>query len=591
MQVKLSALSHRFFLALSLLIASSLSFATSNFGSTGLQTEPEFLPVDEAYQFFTRVEDNTLLVDWVIADEYYLYHDKFNVALYNGQSFEKFNFNAAPGKIQYDEIFEKDVEIHYQSTLLEIPLAGGNKHIIRLGFQGCADAGLCYPPQSRYLDIDLKTGLVDVIDKPDPTATNPSSSNTTTPSSSEIDTDTTLIVAMLLAMIGGAVLNLMPCVFPVLSIKALSLANSHASNHKQHMHGWFYTAGCVATFVIIAATMLILRAGGEAIGWGFQLQSPFIVALLAYLFFIMGLGLSGFIQLGQGFMGVGQKFTQGNGLGSSFSTGVLASVVASPCTAPFMGTALGYAITQPPISALLVFAALGFGMALPFLLISYIPRLAEYFPKPGAWMETFKQALAFPLYLAAAWLIWVLGHQAGSDAIAALVLGMITIVFALWLVQLPGKHSWLRRLIALTGLIIALMLPSMAPQSSTEKNLQGWQAYSPETLDSLRTEGQPVFVNLTADWCITCLANDKYALSDQDVIDAFEQAGITRLKGDWTNHDARITDLLNQYNRSGVPLYLYYPVGTDSQVQILPQLLTPQLVLDYIAPKDTLAAK
>ncbi len=373
-----------------------------------------------------------------------------------------------------------------------------------------------------------------------------------------------------MAILGGAILNLMPCVFPVLSIKALSLANT-SSDSELKTNGWAYTAGAVFTFTLVAAIMLGLRASGSAIGWGFQLQSPILVSLLVYLFFIMGLALSGAIELGSGLSGLGQKLTEGKGLKRSFFTGALACVVASPCTAPFMGSALGFAIGQSAPVALLVFAALGFGMALPFLLLCYWPSLAHKLPKPGLWMEKLKQFLAFPLYLTAIWLLWVLGRQAGSDAIAVVAIGLVLIYFSLWLCQ----HSRLPAALVITaGLILVVTLPAVfiSQEPARQTKQDAWQAYSPDVLAKARTQGRPVFVNLTADWCITCLANEKLVLGTTATQKLFKDHDIITIKGDWTNYDEQITELLTQHNRSGVPLYLVYPAHGGAP-QLLPQIL------------------
>ena len=374
----------------------------------------------------------------------------------------------------------------------------------------------------------------------------------------------------------------MPCVFPVLSLKALSLTQGSA----HRAHALAYTAGVLLCFVAIAGLLLALRAGGAALGWGFQLQSPPVVGALAYLMFALGLGLTGMVQLGAGWMGVGQRLTGGNGLSGSFFTGVLAVIVASPCTAPFMGTALGYAVTQPAPVALSVFAALGLGLALPFLLIGFIPALARALPRPGAWMETFKQAMAFPLFLTSVWLLWVLGRQTGADGMALALAGLVVLALALWLwgiAQQQGSRN--KRVTAAALLLLALWPLWSATQSvaPTAGNGTGHaRAWSAETLAALRAEGEPVLVNMTADWCITCLANERVALDTKTVREALTTHGVTYLKGDWTRQDPAITDYLAGYGRNGVPLYVLYPRDGGAP-RILPQVLTPALVRDALA--------
>jgi thiol:disulfide interchange protein DsbD len=377
----------------------------------------------------------------------------------------------------------------------------------------------------------------------------------------------------------------MPCVFPVLSIKVMSLAR--ADRERLPLHGWAYTGGIVASFVLFALALLLARAGGEAIGWGFQLQSPTLIAALAYLFFVLGLSLSGLITIGTRWMGAGQTLTQKSGLRGSFFTGVLAAVVASPCTAPFMGAALGYALTQPMLISLGVFAALGFGMALPLLLLCYLPALARRLPSPGPWMETLKQVLAFPLYLTAVWLLWVLGRQAGSDAIIAVCTGAVAIAFGCWLLGRPAQTTpgrWLRRVFVVAAWAIAVLLPWQLLNQSQES--ARWQAYSPDRLQQLRAEGRPVFINLTADWCLTCLANERVTLGTEQVEQAFDLHQVATLKGDWTNRDPQITRLLEEYGRSGVPLYLWFPSGHQGPGEILPQFLTRNRVLEALNGKN-----
>jgi thiol:disulfide interchange protein len=378
-------------------------------------------------------------------------------------------------------------------------------------------------------------------------------------------------------------LNLMPCVFPVLSIKVMSLVQ--ADSARLRLHGWAYTLGIVACFVAFASVLLIAKSGGEAIGWGFQLQSPGLITALAYLFFVMGLSMSGLIQFGTKWMGAGQSLTQKSGLTGSFFTGVLAAVVASPCTAPFMGAALGFALTQPAYICLSVFVALGFGMALPLLLLCYLPGLAQRLPKPGVWMETLKEFLAFPLYLSAIWLLWVLTNQVSSNLMAGVCVGAVLIAFACWLNNRPseGLAAKTHKFIALLAVIIAILLPYQLLQKKPTNDR--WQAYSPALLQELRDQGRPVFIDLTADWCLTCLANERVTLSKAEVEAVFDELKVATLKGDMTNPDPKISELLAEYGRSGVPLYLWYPANRSGKADVLPQLLTPALVIETIKEK------
>lgn len=380
---------------------------------------------------------------------------------------------------------------------------------------------------------------------------------------------------LLLAAVGGLILNLMPCVFPVLSLKALSVANGQNSTRKGKAEALWYSAGVIISFVLLAAVLLVFRAAGQAAGWGFQLQNPLIVGLLAYLLFILGLSLSGVIQLGSGWMNSGQQLTQQQGYKGSFFTGVLAVVVASPCTAPFMGTALGYAATQPALAALVIFAALGVGMASPFLLLAWWPGFAALLPKPGLWMEQLKQWLAYPLYLSAVWLLWVYGRQQGLDAMALALVGLVLVSAACWLwgrkqLQQAGKVSSLIALLLVAGSIALLWYPQPAEQQIAKTDHA--EVWSEQRLKQLVQEGKPVLVNMTADWCITCLVNERVALDTDSSKAAMALYNLTYLKGDWTNKDPAISAYLRQFQRDGVPLYVLYWPGQPPE--ILPQILT-----------------
>ena len=410
--------------------------------------------------------------------------------------------------------------------------------------------------------------------------------------SSESTGGMNLLLAVGLALAGGLILNLMPCVFPVLSIKAIAVAQSsgQSAGHRR-LHALVYTAGVVLGFVALAIGMLALRAGGEAAGWGFQLQSPWVVGALAYVMFLLGLALHGYWNFGTRLMGVGQNLTEQDGARGAFFTGLLACVVATPCTAPFMGAAMGYAVTRPSVEALIVFAALGVGMAIPFLILGFVPALAKLLPRPGAWMETFKKLMAFPLYLTAIWLVWVLGRQVGVNGMAALLVGLLALVCAvgLWARAGRGALVWLGRVagIALAVLAIGILTsplmqaaPAQAATGNTGQIAAG--TYTPARLDELLAAGEPVFINLTADWCVTCHVNERVAIATDAVQSAMREAGIQYLKGDWTNRDPAITALLDAHQRSGVPLYLLYSGRAGEAPTVLPQILTPGLVVAAI---------
>jgi thiol:disulfide interchange protein DsbD len=391
----------------------------------------------------------------------------------------------------------------------------------------------------------------------------------------------TPIPAVLLgALAGGLILNLMPCVFPVLSLKALNLATGgHGSSRGRRRHGLVYGAGVLLSFMAVALLLLLLRAGGEEIGWGFQLQSAGFVTVMIYLVFVVGLNLSGVFEITPAGAGAGQGLAQRSGYAGSFFTGVLAVAVASPCTAPFMGPAIGFALTQSALMSLAVFGMLGLGMALPFIVLAWMPGIGRWLPPPGPWMLGFKQALAFPMYLTAVWLLWVLGRQTGVETMALTLCGLVLAGFSLWLWGQSGRRRY--RGAALAGLIMALALP-LGSEFREGQAPTHWQAYTPARLAALRAEGRPVFVNMTADWCLTCLANEQVALSDPRVTTRLQDLGVTYLKGDWTLRDPEITALLAGFGRSGVPLYVLYPGPPEIEPVVLPQLLTPTIVLDAL---------
>jgi len=341
----------------------------------------------------------------------------------------------------------------------------------------------------------------------------------------------------------------------------------------------------------VAGTLLALRAGGERIGWGFQLQSPLVVTLLAYLLFAMALALSGVFVIGGGLVGAGHALAARRGLGGSFFTGALAAVAATPCTAPFMATAVGFAVTQPWATGLLVFEALGLGLALPYLLLTLVPAWRRFLPRPGAWMKRLEELLAFPLYASVAWLVWVLSQQAGPAGVAAALGGLVLIGLAAWLFQLSRdagvtwRRAGMAAVVALVLVAVALgpLAGGAAPRAAGGRD----EAFSPLRLAELREQGRPVFVNVTAAWCITCLVNERVALRSAAVAEAFARKGVVVLKADWTNRDTGITDVLASFGRSGVPLYLLYPPAAPGRAAgggpaVLPQILSEGLVIDAV---------
>lgn len=426
---------------------------------------------------------------------------------------------------------------------------------------------------------------------------------------------TSLCTLVLLAVLGGLVLNLMPCVFPVLSIKAIGLVEQ-AKKHPAAVRtkGLVFAAGVISSMLGLAAVLLTLRAGGEQIGWGFQLQSPLFVTLMVYLLLAVGLNLSGVFEIGGGLAGVGDGLTKGDSYRASFFTGVLTTLVATPCTAPFMAAAVGAALTQTHSVALLIFAALGLGLALPYVLLSFAPWMRRALPRPGAWMDTLKQIFAFPMYASAAWLLWVLAQQS-SIGLAAALTGVILVALAAWAYQKSKTSTGGSRLASILATIVALILAIALPLkyadsagasgnassaagtgvsgTNTRLSSQGatgshstdeWQPYDAARVTALVATGKPLLINFTASWCLTCLVNERNAFADSAVQAVFHDKGVTLMKGDWTSRDPAITQALTAFGRAGVPLYVVYNAKPgDNTPSVLPQLLTASIVEETFA--------
>ena len=394
-----------------------------------------------------------------------------------------------------------------------------------------------------------------------------------------------LVITIVFAFIGGLILNVMPCVFPILSIKILSFVEqSEGSRKKMIQHGLSFSAGVLITFLSIAGLLLVLKSGGESIGWGYQLQSPLMVTLLIYLFVAIGITFMSNLILGGQLAQLG-NFTQGySDITGSFLTGVLAVIVASPCTAPFMGSAVGIALLQPGFSTVAIFISLGMGFAAPYLLLSFYPSLLRVLPKPGAWMETMKQFMAFPMWASALWLTWVLSGQVETDTVLMVLLGALLIALSLWLLEKnqssEGFIKWVAVSVATLLLGSALWLAPTDYENTQDKSSSNGDSYTPELLEELLANDQPVFLNFTADWCITCKVNEAIVLNQTSIKSALKSKNIVYLKADWTRKDAAIADKLAEYGRTGVPLYLLFsPGGVPT---ILPELLTEDILLSYI---------
>jgi thiol:disulfide interchange protein DsbD len=395
--------------------------------------------------------------------------------------------------------------------------------------------------------------------------------------------------ALVFAFLGGLILNLMPCVFPILAMKAVGFAAGLARG-KARAHAVSYTLGVLATFAGVALSLLAARsaggAAGGAAGWGFQFAQPIFVTAMAWLLFAVGLNLSGVFRVGGGFVGMGGGLASREGHWGSFFTGALAVLVATPCTAPFMAVAIASGLAAPPLITVLVFLVMGLGLAAPYLALSAIPALSRIMPRPGRWMEVFRQVLAFPMYGAAVWLLWVVSQESGATGVLATGTGFVLLGFAGWAVGITqdgGRRfrrvGWVGAGVAASLALAVLAGLGTAPAAPVAE--RDSETFSPARLAALRAEGRPVFVNLTAAWCVTCLVNERVAISNDAVQRAFAARHVAYLKGDWTRQDPAITEFLREQGRDGVPLYLYYGPNAAS-AEVLPQILTETTVLEAI---------
>jgi DsbC/DsbD-like thiol-disulfide interchange protein/cytochrome c biogenesis protein CcdA len=396
---------------------------------------------------------------------------------------------------------------------------------------------------------------------------------------------TSLLGTLALAFVGGLILNLMPCVFPVLGIKILGFVNQSGNDRRLiTLHGVAFTVGVLLSFWALAGALAVLRAGGDQLGWGFQLQSPAFVFGLAAVMLVFALSMSGVFEFGLGATGVGANLQMKDGYSGSFFTGVLATIVATPCSAPFLAPALGAALALPTAESFVVFTTIALGLSVPYLLLSIFPQAVKVLPRPGAWMETFKQAMAFPLYATVGYLVWVLAGQTTESGLLMTLLGLTVIAMAAWLYgryHAPGSTGGRMRF----GLIGGLALLTVGgwlgwPRAAAPTDLV-WEAWSPERVTELRAQGRTVYVDFTARWCATCQTNKKVVFSSAEVLATFADRNVVALKADWTNQDARITAELAKWNRSAIPFNLIYRADRP-EPQVLPELLTPQIVLDAL---------
>ena len=552
-----------------------LSGLAQNALSAYTQQQTKFLPVDEAYQLTLVADgDERLILQWLIAPEYYLYRHALKAQVSDSNGSIPAALAIPDGLAKTDEFFG-DVEVYYDSLEATVaPTKTSELVQIKVTYQGCADAGLCYPPETKSFLWHMASGEIQTGSL--------ASTSTETGSGDGASgaANMGLMTAVVFAFLGGIILNIMPCVFPILSLKALSF--THGSSDQHRRASLVYAAGVITSFMALASVLVAIQQTGQLIGWGFQLQNTGFVIGLAYLFTVMGLSLNGLVHFGTSMMNVGQSLTEQDGDAGNFFTGVLAVVVASPCTAPFMGTALGYALTQPISVTLIVFAALGAGMALPMIILSHSSAAVRALPKPGPWMDTAKNVLAFPLYLTTVWLLWVAGNQAGVNTMALALTGLVLLALAAYLYGESPIRKGISVALLAGAAYLAIPSGNDASGSDASRTLsEGQVAWSADALEQFIARGEPVFVDVTADWCITCLANEAAVLFTPETEQAFIDAEIPYMIADWTDYDADIGRFVQSHGRSGIPLYVMYPRGGGEPV-ILPQLLTYDIVLTAI---------
>ncbi|MGY6030905.1 protein-disulfide reductase DsbD family protein [Phytobacter sp. AG2a] len=400
-----------------------------------------------------------------------------------------------------------------------------------------------------------------------------------------------MLTAMLAAFAGGIILNFMPCVFPIISLKALGLIRHAQRPAQTRKEGLGFLLGCVITMMALAGVLLALRAGGTAVGWGFQLQSPLVIAFLALVILGAALNLLGVFEVGLSMQRAGEITVERGAFVRSALTGALSIIVATPCAAPFMAGAIGYALVQPPAVALAIFFSLSLGFAAPFSLISLFPALGKALPRPGAWMSTLKHGLAFPMFGAFGWLVWVLAEQAGTTALAAILAAAVVLSFAAWLYgmaqrrRIAGKrHAVLFAVTAALTLAVVIPLPAVINNGAPLQTMAKVEEvkWSPQTVAQYRGHGKAIFVNFTASWCITCQVNERTSLSTQTVREALARTGTLYLVADSTKFNADIDDAMGELGGGSLPLYVVYPAD-GSAPQILPQVLTPTIVVNALA--------
>ncbi len=534
------------------------------------------LPAEQAFRFEALAQDrHRLLLRWTMPPGYYLYRDQTTLKLKDADGLEL--QPAWPPGTSHRDAHYGDVTVYFNQVELPVAIAGKTDGLRQLSlqavFQGCQDGGLCYPPMTRELTVDLADAPAG--NAATPVATAPTTAAAAAPVATPLQLNLGLLLA---ALLGGVLLNLMPCVLPILSLKVIGVLENAGERRALRKHAVFYTAGVLLSFAAIA---VVAHALGK--GLGAQLQHPLAVAVLACVMLAVGLWLSGVVAFGASLGNLGHSLAARGGASGDFFTGVLAVVVAAPCTGPFMGPPVAFALGAPLAQGLPIFMALGLGLALPVLLIAAVPALAQRLPRPGAWMETLKQFLAFPMYLSAVWLVWVLANQRGADAVGLVLVAMVLLAMLLWWLGRQRTHGPLGRalqvLLLLAALVPLRLLAQLPPLTSSvaDDSSKNTVPYSADRLAALRAADTPVLIDMTADWCITCKANEHAVLDTDDFHALLKRTGTIYMKGDWTNEDPAISAFLQQYHMPGVPLYVVFPKHGGPGRQ-LPSVLTPSLV-------------
>ncbi|AFC86167.1 thiol:disulfide interchange protein [Frateuria aurantia DSM 6220] len=536
------------------------------------------LPVTEAYRLSADTSTpGVVKLHWVIAPDYYLYRGQMR---FTGTGPVTLGTVTTATGHRYRDAYLGEVETYHVSTDARVEYsasAEGGELVVR--YQGCheVDPKICYPPHSQRFKLPPAKAAAMIVPAAGAAEGRSASHDPegAAGDGSAVKGDGFWLV-MLLAVAGGMLLNLMPCVLPILFLKLGGLIRHGGDRRRAIRSSLGYGLGVMTSFVALGVLVIELRHAGAAVGWGLQLQQPWLLGALACVMFAMGLAMSGIIELGSGLARLGDGLARRPGVAGDFFSGVLAVVVASPCTAPMMGTALAYALVAPLAQALAVFVALGFGLALPYLLLSLWPGLSRRLPRPGRWMDTLKQLLAFPMYLSVIWLVWVLARQRGADAVALALLAMTAVAFGLW-VWRRGRE-WPRwRLLWLLPLGAAVVMPlvavgRLAPPAVDQALASDEVAYDAARLQKLVAAGTPVFVDMTADWCITCKANEHVVLAAPAFRELMRQSGAVYMKGDWTDVDPAISRFLEHYHSPGVPLYVVFGPRRKDGV-VLPTVL------------------